>query len=335
VPAMIVAKIPRPDQLVPEHPCFFKPVYYAMFVEPIKDALRAAGCDVRDADRHQRGVVIQFEFPDGASTRAIVDYADQVHIDGLVKFAEGEFDFVFKMKPCDRFGLEYAEYQCQIGWRPEPEPQRHRIYPYGYVIAPTYSGDPDDCNANRKWFFENLWWLRGIRDRSTGGMPMELHDLYGGLIPPPVKLLTRGAFHAMHACPERQRLYDPEYDQGGKDFNYKQHIYEVASAGFVLNACGPDNTIDRKIVEFCAIGSVILSNDGLKDLRLPWGGRFVHGENVWFVNSPADVKTAVATMPEETRQKLIAGSRALWDRCFDPSSIGAWLLRCAFEEGYA
>jgi hypothetical protein len=307
---MIVARVPRSDQLVAEHPCFFKPVYYAMFVEPIKDALRAAGCDVRDAEGIENGVIVQFEFPDGVKTRAIVDYADQVHIDGLVKFAEGNFDFVFKMKPCDRFTLEYEEYVRDANIV--------SIYPYGYVIAPTYSGDPDDCNANRRWFFKELESLADYRR----GRPSR-------------NLLTRGAFHAMNACPERQRLYDPDYDQGGKDFDYQQHIREVAAAGFVLNACGPDNTIDRKVVEFCAIGSVILSNDGLKDLRLPWGGRFVHGENVWFVSTPQDVKTAVATMTEETRQKLIAGSRALWDRCFEPTSIGQWLLKCAAEEACA
>lgn len=320
----IIVTVPRSDQLVPEHPCCktFKPIYYASFVEPIKAHLRAAGVEVLDAEKIERGVILRFTFPDGTKTSAIVDYADQVHIDGLVKFAEGEFDFVFKMKPCDRFEKEYDEYTRQTlrtGALETP------IHPYGYVIAPTYTGDPDDCNANREWFMERLSSLRVIRDRSPRWMLGTSHS----------DLLTRGAFHAMGACPERQRLYDPDYDQGGKDFDYQQHIREVASAGFVLNACGPDNTIDRKVVEFCAIGSVILSNDGLKDLRLPWGGRFVHGENVWFVSSPAEVKGAVATMPEETRQKLIAGSRALWDRCFEPASIGQWLIRCATEEAYA
>lgn len=283
-----------------------------MFVEPVKDALRAAGCEVRDAEGPERGVIVQFEFPDGIKTRAIVDYADQVHVDGLVDFALGEFSFVFKMKPCDRFADEYAQ-------------RAFPIYPYGYIIGPTYSGDPDECVANRKWFFDNLGGLRTMRYKADQGAT----DFVG------TKLLTRGAFHAMGACPERQKLYDPSYDQGGKEFDYRQHIREVARAGFVLNACGPDNTIDRKVVEFCAIGCVILSNDGLADLRLPWGGRFVHGENIWFVKTPADVLTAVATMDEATRQRLIAGSRALWDRCFDPASIGAWMLKCAFEETYA
>jgi hypothetical protein len=296
-----------------------------MFVEPIKEHLASVGCEVRDAEQLERGVILRFTFPDGAKVSAIVDYADQVHIDGLVKFAEGAFDFVFKMKPCDRFDDEYVEY----AYPPQVEKyiRRRPIYPYGYVIAPTYQGDPDDCNANRKWFIELRPYLAGLRDNSTGiGIRPEN---------PPVKLLTRGAFHAMGACPERQKLYDPDYDQGGKCFDFKQHMIDVARAGFVLNACGPDNTIDRKVVEFCAIGSVILSNDGLKDLRLPWGGRFIHGENVWWVNSPAEVRDAVATMPEETRQKLIAGSRALWERSFAPAAIGSWLVKCAMEEAYA
>jgi len=308
---VIVVTIPRRDQLVAEHPCFFKSVYYAMFVEPIKEHLAAVGCEVRDAEQVERGVILRFTFPDGAKTSAIVDYADQVHIDGLVKFAEGNFDFVFKMKPCDRFDREYYEFMEETG---------RKVYPYGYVIAPTYTGDPDDCNANRKWFMENLWlnlWGERQNHRDTRN------------------LLTRGAFHAMGACPERQKLYDPDYDQGDKSYDWKQHMVDVARAGFVLNACGPDNTIDRKVVEFCAIGSVILSNDGLKDLRLPWGGRFVHGENVWWVSSPAEVRDVVANMTEETRQKLIAGSRALWERSFAPAAIGSWLIKCATEEAYA
>jgi len=306
----IVVTVPRHDQLVKEHPCFFKPVYYAMFVEPIKEHLAAVGCEVRDAEQVECGVILGFTFPDGAKVRAIVDYADQVHIDGLVKFAEGSFDFMFKMKPCDRFDREYVEYS---------DATKHAIYPYGYVIAPTYQGDPDDCNANRAWFMTMIGNYRINRAQTPNAR----------------NLLTRGAFHAMGACPERQRLYDPDYDQGDKSYDFRQHMEDVSRAGFVLNACGPDNTIDRKVVEFCAIGSVILSNDGLKDLRLPWGGRFVHGENVWWVSSPAEVRDVVANMTEETRQKLIAGSRALWERCFAPASIGAWLVKCATEEAYA
>lgn len=307
----ITVTVPRHDQLVHEHPCWFKKVYYAMFVEPIKEHLASVGCEVRDAEQVERGVILRFTFPDGAKVSAIVDYADQVHIDGLVKFAEGSFDFVFKMKPCDRFSDEYVAWDNAHAGR--------SIYPYGYVIAPTYTGDPDDCNANRAWFMTMIGNYRINRVQTPNAR----------------SLLTRGAFHAMGACPERQKLYDPDYDQGDKSYDWKQHMVDVARAGFVLNACGPDNTIDRKVVEFCAIGSVILSNDGLKDLRLPWGGRFVHGENVWWVSSPAEVRDAVATMPEETRQKLIAGSRALWERCFAPPAIGAWLVKCATEEAYA
>jgi hypothetical protein len=332
---VIVVTVPRSDQLVPEHPCCatFKPVYYAMFVEPIKEHLASVGCEVRDAEQVERGVILRFTFPDGQKVSAIVDYADQVHIDGLVKFAEGEFDFVFKMKPCDRFDEEYEFYSQNTLTAPP-------IHPYGYVIAPTYQGDPDDCNANRKWFMKALDHDPELRKEcgvptTTAGVAFQ-----GGLrmerdLAHTRNLLTRGAFHAMGACPERQKLYDPDYDQGDKSYDWKKHMYDVAAAGFVLNACGPDNTIDRKVVEFCAIGSVILSNDGLKDLRLPWGGRFVHGENVWWVSSPAEVRDVVANMTEETRQKLIAGSRALWERCFAPASIGAWLVKCATEEAYA
>ena len=300
--------LPLGDQLVDEHPCTFKKVYYAMFVEPVRDALRAVGIEPEPAPQVERGVIARFEWPDGKRCRVLVDYADQVHVDGLVKFAEGEFDLVAKMKPCDRFAKEYDAYHKPI-------------VPWGYLIAPTHSGEVKECMEDRRWFFGDLDSLRTYQD-------LALASGTSG-----TKLVTRGAFHAMHHCPERQRFFDPELMQGEKtDRNFREHMREVALSQAILNLCGPDNTIDRKVVEACAIGVPIVSNDGLKDLRLPWGRRFVHGDNVWFVNSTAEVKQImVEGLPLEVRRDLSAGGRALYEACFRPASVGHWMLQCARE----
>lgn len=313
------ATLPRIHQLVDEHPCKFKPVYYSMFVEPVRDALRAAGVEVEDPVSIERGVIARFEWPDGKRCRVLVDYADQVHVDGLVRFAmeqpSGEFDLVAKMKPCDRFAQEYAEY---------PRP----VVPWGYLIAPTHSGEALECIADRAWFLDALENEHGTFSSSLREMQDQELSAGGG-----PNLVTRGVYHAKHHCPERMRFFDPELFDGEKtDVGFRDHIAKLARSGAMLNLCGPDNTIDRKVVEACAIGVPIVSNDGLKDLRLPWGRRFVHGENVWFVNSIEEVKRIARDgLPRETRKVLSAGGRALYEACFRPASVGQWMVQCARE----
>jgi len=303
--------LPQREELVHEHPCWFKPIYYASYVEPIKDALHAVGVDVEPAGREERGVILRFEWPDGVRVAAIVDYADQVHIDGLVKYASGDFDFVFKMKPCERFAAEYDIY-----------PQR--VHPWGYLIAPANSGDPEECNADRAWFHANLVALRRMQEKRLQGAS----DFTGAT------LLTRGAYHAMHHCERRRNFFDESLFQGEKtERSFKEHIGDLARSGAMLNLCGPDVTIDRKVVEACAIGVPLVSDDGLRDLRLPWGKRFVHGENVWFVENVAQVKVIARDgLPEDLRRKLSAGGRELYDACFAPVAIGQWMLQVAREE---
>lgn len=303
--------IPRREELHPEHPCNFKPIYHAMFVEPVADALRAVGVEVEPAGRLERGVMLRFAFADRRHVNVLVDYADQVHVDGLVEFAlnGGEpIDLLLKMKPCDRYGAEYAAWEAKHGCR---------VLPFGYVVAPTVNGEPDDCIDNRRWFHDNLADLRKVQDAA-------IREDRGGL-------MTRGSYHAMHHCPERRRFYDERLYQGEKtERPFVEHVLELAASRCMLNLCGPDNTIDRKVVEALAIGIPIVSNDGLKDLRLPWGRRFAHGENVLFVEN---VEQALAwrSMDQATRRTLCHAGRELYEAVFAPRSLGHWMLKCAME----
>lgn len=296
--------VPCMDELVGEHPCRFKPIYYASYVTPVIEALKAVGLDPRPADRVERGVIVRFTFPDGRRVGAIVDYADQTHVDGLVRYADGEFDFVFKMKPCERHAAEY-------------DAAKWPILPWGYLIAPANTGEPADCDEERRWFVRSLGELRKIQDRAGHADG----------------LMTRGSFHAMHHCVRRRQFFDAAYFQGEKwEVPFRQHMEDVARAGALLSLSGPDETIDRKVVEALAIGVPLVSDDGILDLMLPWGGRFVDGENVYIVRTVNEVRLVAAEgLPPQTRARLREGQRALYARSFDPQSIGLWMLKCAME----
>lgn len=309
------ATFPRREDLCQDHPCNFKPVYYAMFAESVRGALVAAGISVSDPEEKEHGLVIRFAMSDGSAVSALVDYADQVHVDGLVEHAMKEdhrrLDIVFKMKPCDRFSKEYEEFTERTGLP---------ILPWGYVIAPTHSGDPVECVQDREWFFANVLHLRAEHRKV----------IESGCGSPP--LMTRGSFHALHHCPERRRFFDGRLFQGEKtEVAFRQHMLDVARSGAILNLCGPDNTIDRKVVEACAMGVPIISNDGLRDLRLPYGCRFSHGENVWFVNSAEEAISAANSFGRQTRDRLSAGGIALYERCFRPESVGRHMIERVIE----
>ncbi|MEO7728798.1 MAG: hypothetical protein ABIS45_16220 [Burkholderiales bacterium] len=107
----------------------------------------------------------------------------------------------------------------------------------------------------------------------------------------------------------------------------------VARSAWVLNLCGSGNSIDRKVVELCAIGCAIVSDRGLEDLELPYGKRFVHGENVWFVDEPQELQDVLEEVPREVWRRLVDGSRDLYETCFRPAALGRWYLSVAQEWG--
>jgi hypothetical protein len=104
----------------------------------------------------------------------------------------------------------------------------------------------------------------------------------------------------------------------------------IARHRTALNLCGNGNTIDRKVVQMCAIGTAIVSDRGLADLELPWGGTFEHGVNVFFIDEPGDIETAEAMTDADWKQ-LVHGSRMLYDGCLSPIALGRWYLKKAEE----
>jgi hypothetical protein len=105
----------------------------------------------------------------------------------------------------------------------------------------------------------------------------------------------------------------------------------IATHRWALNLCGNGNSIDVKVAQFLAAGTAIISDRGLEDLELPWGKRFIHGENIWFVDQPRDVKLAMEHLTGDRWRRLVDGSRELYDQCFHPEALGRWYLRCASQ----
>jgi hypothetical protein len=246
-----------------------------------------------------------------------VDYADDNHVNELVKWPEvdGKYDLIAKMKPCDRYAAEYDDWTARTGIP---------IVPWGYIIAPSEQENRQWTVDARAWFFNTLPELRAKQDATL---------VDGSIAGNGKRMMTRGAFHAPTVCPERRKFFDPDLFQGQKfEKTFRDHMVDVAESATILNLCGPDNTIDRKVVEACAIGVPIVSNDGLNDLRLPYGERFIHGENVWFVSSGQEIRNIHDNgMPLETRRRLSAGGRALYEKCFNPASVGKWMIAKARE----
>jgi len=106
---------------------------------------------------------------------------------------------------------------------------------------------------------------------------------------------------------------------------------QVASFAWTLNLCGEGNCIDRKVVELCAIGTAILSDRGLEDLELPWGGRFRHGENIWFIDRPDEVLSVPTEASSSLVERLCEGSRKLYEESLAPDRVGAWAAHVARE----
>lgn len=301
----MIVTFPERQDLPPEHPCWFKPNYWGMYAAAVKEQLFAAGYDIRRPEHPEPGIILRMREGE-RGVAAIFDYADQWHVDGLVKYARErtEIDVVFKHKLCGRALAEYRAYD-----RP--------LVPAGYFTAPSDDGTLEEPIAHREWFSENLARLRARRSRVGPNLPRS--NL----------LMTRGSFHAAHVCPERERHFHRAIFQGEKgDVPWRRHMEDLADSAWLLNLCGPDNTIDRKVVEATLIGVPMISNDGLEDLLLPWGARFVHGKNVHFIKSTDEiVDIALGPRSIELSNEMRPAVLEVGRVAFDKASIGGWIAR--------
>jgi len=182
------------------------------------------------------------------------------------------------------------------------------VYPGGFCLA--VGAGTGDTNA---FLADELSILRETKD--TAQIP---------------KLFTTGACrHFNTYIPNRKRFEKICVNDWLDPAKYWWHL---ATHKWMLNVCGNGYSIDRKTVEACAIGCAIISDRGLEDLALPDGNYFIHGDNIWFVDGPDDVASAMEAIDGPTWERLVASSRALYESCFSPESMGAWYLKCAQEQ---
>jgi hypothetical protein len=140
---------------------------------------------------------------------------------------------------------------------------------------------------------------------------------------------TNFTFRTFGGNPERaypNRVRFKEWAERRPALTGADYLRALATHRWMLNVCGSGSSIDRKVVDACAIGCAIVSDRGLEDLELPWGGRFVHGENVWFVDGPEDVGGAIEQITGDCWRKLVAGARRIYDEHLAPRRLGKWFL---------
>jgi len=258
--------------------------YFHGYSQPIAEIL--ATFDSITSPKHQEDKTV---FETDTGQRWVVDYGDQP----MDVLHSGSTRGVFKMKYHLRAKDVYRTFDFPI-------------VPGGFVSGPRRG---QDAAADRRWLVENRHRLRALRKA------------------PQRPVFSRGVFsQTMPVSAARMIFYDPRFDDGraGYRMPFRQYLEEAASSRFVLNLCGNGDSIDRKVVEFCAMGAAIISSSGLRDLILPWGHRFVHGQNIWFLNEEDDIFDVMDSIPEAVQEELAQNSAALYDTALLPSSIGAW-----------
>ena len=289
--------VPTQGAFAETHVLRQKDQYYATFVLPILSALeQTKNVEVvltTEPQNHTPNTwLLRLDYPDIGSVKAAIDYTDTT---GLWTQPErGSCDLLFKLKYSSRSTGTYQEL----------ERKGIPVAPGGYVLAP----DGNLGNVNADYLLANLDRLRAIQR----------------LEEPTDKFLTAYAYRAKESCPERQALFSPKWANQPK-WPFVQYAEKIARSRFVLNGCGPHGSIDRKVVEFCAVGAAILSGRGLEDLVLPNCGRFLHGKNVWFVDTIQDIDKALR-MDENQRRTLVDGSTVLFDRVFSRKIMGNWFV---------
>jgi hypothetical protein len=289
-----------PDDFAGGHPLAFKSrtEYWNCYGEGILEALRTTGIPLNSPTVPQYSFTAAFNYDD-RPIRLGICYSDR----GPDPTDWPEVDGILAMKwhPARKRAFEMP------------------IFPAGFPLT------VDQGHSGSRAFRARLSELRALRDG------VQIDDL----------MFNRFYFRTVgHVSPENypkrlvfaEALAGHRYSHGGIMEADKWHT-ALATHRWCLNLCGSGNSIDRKVPIMCAIGSAIISDRGLEDLELPWGGRFVHGENIWFVDGPKDLPKALSSISGEMWRRLVDGSRKLYDECLSAEARGAWYLKCAGEVG--
>lgn len=276
------------------HPLFYKPggEYFVTYTNPVRMALEAAGVELVSPGHPLDIYKVQFE--NGVNLGVCYsDYPDLSNWDDV----EG-IDAIMKMK--------FHPERYPNGWM---DRARYPVLPGGFCFA--IGGGLGDTQE----FISKT--LPGLRARKDFEEQTE-------------EVLMRGSFRIFRLkLPNRVQFNQFFKGADHSKVSPDQYMNEIASYRYALNVCGNGYSIDRKVVEYCAIGTAIISDRGLEDLELPFGKRFVHGENIWFIEGPQDVEKATEQIGTgDLWRKLVDGSRRLYESCFSPEALGEWYMQC-------
>jgi hypothetical protein len=283
------------SDMATSHPLFYKPEqeYWSSYTGPVRRALAAVeGLKVIPPKNPLDVFALTWEF-NGKLARTGVCYSDYPDL-GIWRDVEG-LDAIFKMK----HHPDRTEGQVDVP-----------VFAGGFCLAVGAGG------GDTGKFLEDLEELRRQKDN----LPQARGPYFnkGFFREFAVPLLNRQ---------EWGRYFNEEHGWAPQG-NFLEALMTHAC---MLNVCGHGNSIDRKVVEACALGVIMISDRGLESLALPWGERFVHGRNIWFVDSPEEAARAPEEMTPADVVVLRDGARDLFDKCFAPKPMGHWYLRCAHE----
>lgn len=286
----------RNTDFIAEHPLNNRDEYWGTYGAFVPRALQTLGIPVVAPAKPAENFVIEWFFDDGGCLRTGVSYSDFARIFD----SSTGVDAIFKQR-CH--STRAADAMPPIPVAPGG---------FGLAVASSY-GDNDI------FISKNLPRLRQIKDQE-----MQATTIF----------FNAGHFRTVGVTgPDNypNRRWFREALDGGPVQPSGLWLESAARSAWVLNLCGSGNSIDRKVVELCAIGCAIVSDRGLEDLELPYGKRFVHGENVWFVDDPEDLLAVPEIVVGEVWRRLVDGSRSLYESCFRPDSLGRWYLAMAQE----
>lgn len=283
----------RNTDFVAEDPLNYRPEYWATYGAFIPRALRTLGIPLYAPEQPADEFAIEWHFADGRCLKTGFSYSDLY------------WDFDSSLGMDALFKLRFHPTRGANG--------RPRIPAAASGFGLAVSGGYGDNDA---FVAQALPALRHIKDHEPQAATL-FHNA--------AHFRTIGEASA-ETYPNRERFRIALGVPRGDFEPAGRWLEGVARSAWTLNLCGSGNSIDRKVVELCAIGCAIISDRGLEDLELPNGRRFVHGENIWFVDGPEELQAVPELVVGERWRRLVDGSRQIYADCFEAGALGRWYL---------
>jgi hypothetical protein len=294
------------EDFVHGHPMFFKPCYWETYGAGVVEALKMIGVPVVRPNRREDQFVITWHFRDRSTSKRKIVRTGLCYADNGPVPSWHDIDGLLAMR-----------------WHPS----RHSKGEFPFSVAP--AGFPLSVAGGKvsglDFIAHDLARLRALKDYIAQSQHLYYNEGHFRI----VGRLKPGDFPNRLAY--QSVLMGREPGVRRPSVPYDQWHRNVATHATTLNLCGTGNSIDRKVTEMCAIGTVIVSDRGLETLSMPNGKRFIHQNNIWFVDSPEEAVEVSMKMGAEQRRAITAGARLTFEEALSPLALGRWYLKMATE----